>query len=1512
MLVVALSAAWAQDRDGDGLPDATDPCPSEAEPRQEARFGPGVLLPPLTLGSWYLVYRIEAGDLDGDGDVDLVTSAGSLLQQPGTTFVEVATPPGVLGDLDGDGDLDVVDDSGTTLAWYANDGTGAFGAPTWLGGFAWDIDELRVIVADLDGDGDLDLAGWEHQEPDYYYRTYVRYWVGENLGGGVFAAIRFLGSASTSTVSGIVAADLDGDGDLDLAHLDSTLRLVWEENTGGLSFTRHAVPSSLSGYGGIAAGDLDGDGAAELVLQEDFTSRLVVADGGPSGPTALRDVAHGISGDFAKLVVADLDVDGDLDVVVQGNALWWLENDGSGTLAAPETLDTIGRNALAVTDLDGSGRPDLVNGSGDPFWSEGVRWLPAIPTLNSDADGDGTCDADDTCPTDPTDPCTDTDGDRLSDAEEAGFATDPLLADTDGDGLDDFVEVYGPTDPLDPDTDGDGLLDGEDPCPTSGDADGDGVCDASDLCPTVSDPGQEDLDGDGVGDACDDCPDYPNPTQTLAVELVEDPTFPGRPELADADDDGDLDLFVVGGAQTLLRIADAGALAPATVLGEGLADVDMVDIDQDGVLDQLVASSNRYGYGDTVYWRRGVAGGGLQLTQTLTVPYEVSLVEATDFDGDGDIDVLGCDADLWIAENTGGQSFAASATLLAGTRCPTLADVDGDGDLDVVTNSGDVWENVAGTLAQRASLGTLSGPVVTDLDGDGDADLVLASLTVSVRENLGGFTYGPATPVAGAPSLRSVAVGDANGDGAPDLVVMTSAGALGWLEGDGALGFTYRPLMDLTGAFPTLGVAVGPLDLDTTSDIAWGDGWFRGLLPPDLDHDGICDSSDADRDGDGIDDADELTTDPGDPDTDDDGVLDGEEVALGTDPLLADSDGDGVDDGRELALDLDPLDDDTDGDGLLDGQELVSGTDPLLPDTDGDGLLDGQESDTDPLIADTDGDGLLDGEEAGHGTLPTVADTDGDGLLDGEEVALGTDPTLPDTDGDGLTDADELVLGTDPTLADSDHDGIDDGVDTCPIDPDGDGDGVCDVVDDCPADADPGQENVDGDPLGDACDPCPTVADPGGGQAFAAPALLVEWAPTSAVAVVDLDVDGAFDVVWGSGAQVGLTGGPTGQRVLIGDVVDVVALDVGDTDGDGHPDVFAAGAGGTLRWWAAGRQSPLPQPVGSAVGPVAARAADVDGDGRADLVVADRQGHEVLLFVAAGGAFSREVIDAQAIDLSDVDAGDVDGDGVLDLVASTGAEVRIYAQQGDGTFQASTVEPTGARVDALRLADLDADGDLDLVAVTGDRAVWMPGGATGFGAAVDLGRGLEDVVAVVAADLDDDGDVDVALAERDGGRLVRYDGLGGGAFAAGSSTLATGLSDLAMLPATGPDRVDLVLATDEGPAVAASGVAAPDLDGDGLCDADDPDRDGDGFEPPADCDDDDPSRSPGAVDVPGDGVDQDCDGADATEPPGTTTDGTSPGTRGCGCDTSPTLGSGVWMLVGGFLLRRRARRTPSK
>ncbi|MCF6239028.1 MAG: hypothetical protein L3J79_09535, partial [Candidatus Marinimicrobia bacterium] len=253
----------------------------------------------------------------------------------------------------------------------------------------------------------------------------------------------------------------------------------------------------------------------------------------------------------------------------------------------------------------------------------------------------------------------------------------------------------------------------------------------------------------------------------------------------------------------------------------------------------------------------------------------------------------------------------------------------------------------------------------------------------------------------------------------------------------------------------------------------------------------------ADTDGDGLSDGDEVnvySTDPTSSDTDTDSLLDGWEVQYGLDPLVGgffsddgrfgDPDDDGLANVTEQSAGTDPNNADTDGDGLPDNWErdysdpLVADTDTSL-DADGDGLDTLAESiaGSDPNNVDTDGDGLSDGDEVNiHGTDPTKADSDNDGLPDGWEVDNGLDPVdaadaVLDVDNDGLNSLQEYTAGTDPDNSDTDADGLSDAWEVMYGDPlladadtalDADADGL-DTLAESNAGTDPNNADTDGD-----------------------------------------------------------------------------------------------------------------------------------------------------------------------------------------------------------------------------------------------------------------------------------------------------------------------------------------------------------------------------------------------------------------------------------------------------------------
>ncbi len=158
----------------------------------------------------------------------------------------------------------------------------------------------------------------------------------------------------------------------------------------------------------ITGADLDQDGWRDLVFTNPGQNALGVYLGSSTGLTLTFPVA--LPGTASLLASADLDLDGDVDVVsaALGSADLQLVLNASGTLAYSTTLTTTtqGVNALRVADLDGQNGPDIVvttnaapnlivylnNGSG-VFTASAPTGVPTVTSLaTGDVDGNGTID----------------------------------------------------------------------------------------------------------------------------------------------------------------------------------------------------------------------------------------------------------------------------------------------------------------------------------------------------------------------------------------------------------------------------------------------------------------------------------------------------------------------------------------------------------------------------------------------------------------------------------------------------------------------------------------------------------------------------------------------------------------------------------------------------------------------------------------------------------------------------------------------------------------------------------------------------------------------------------------------------------------------------------------------------------------------------------------------------------------------------------------------------------------
>jgi hypothetical protein len=244
-----------------------------------------------------------AADLDGDGRVDIVAlnygdktislfqnvgTAGSLTTNSFAPPVVLAAPGGpyeaVVADLDGDGkpDLAVANSDSGTVSLYQNITTpGTLNTNSFAAGIDLPCGNTTstIMAADLDGDGKLDLvAGSVQSENISVFRNVS---TGGLLTTNSFAPrVDFATGYWTHTVA---IADFNGDGKPDIAvvgELPSVMSIFQNTSTPG-SFTTASLASRVDfGTGwnawGIAAGDLDGDGRPDIVFCNNYYSNIQI------------------------------------------------------------------------------------------------------------------------------------------------------------------------------------------------------------------------------------------------------------------------------------------------------------------------------------------------------------------------------------------------------------------------------------------------------------------------------------------------------------------------------------------------------------------------------------------------------------------------------------------------------------------------------------------------------------------------------------------------------------------------------------------------------------------------------------------------------------------------------------------------------------------------------------------------------------------------------------------------------------------------------------------------------------------------------------------------------------------------------------------------------------------------------------------------------------------------------------------------------------------------------------
>lgn len=224
---------------------------------------------------------------------------------------------------------------------------------------------VALVAADVDADGDADLAAGV-RDPDG-----LRVFVNDGQGSFTSRAPRVPGSVAFA----MCAADVDGDGAVDIVSVDrdqDLMSLYCNDGAGGFAETRLPTPRRPVG---VDAGDVDGDGRSDIVVA--CRGGFALWRQGDSG--SLEATMTPIGDSIGAVRLADLDGDGALDLVltvVNGggqDALQWIPNAGAPFAREVRRVGSfdhpLAASAIDAGDLDADGDVDLVVNAGVRFFT---------------------------------------------------------------------------------------------------------------------------------------------------------------------------------------------------------------------------------------------------------------------------------------------------------------------------------------------------------------------------------------------------------------------------------------------------------------------------------------------------------------------------------------------------------------------------------------------------------------------------------------------------------------------------------------------------------------------------------------------------------------------------------------------------------------------------------------------------------------------------------------------------------------------------------------------------------------------------------------------------------------------------------------------------------------------------------------------------------------------------------------------------------------------------------------
>ncbi|WP_299766142.1 T9SS type A sorting domain-containing protein [uncultured Dokdonia sp.] len=318
-------------------------------------------------------------DIDNDEDLDIICVINErIVSYDNTNGLGDMGLQKVIGRVYGEAELKTADINGdsyedlyvihgnSTLEWYSNDTQGSFDGPIFIDNTGYH----SPTAGDIDGDGDLDIVYYKNNNNTASFGYYIN----TNGQGNFSAPVNISLLVNSRGVNELILSDIDGDTDLDIIYAindgSGYGKIAWFENTDGLGNfgSQNIITSDPSNK--VITADIDSDGDLDIVSfssEDELVEWYENTDGQANFSSG--QIIDNTSFSFRprEMTLEDIDHDGDLDVIIasRNNAtLFWYEHlNGIGDFDSnPNVMSTDidGTNFVTTGDLNGDDISDIV------------------------------------------------------------------------------------------------------------------------------------------------------------------------------------------------------------------------------------------------------------------------------------------------------------------------------------------------------------------------------------------------------------------------------------------------------------------------------------------------------------------------------------------------------------------------------------------------------------------------------------------------------------------------------------------------------------------------------------------------------------------------------------------------------------------------------------------------------------------------------------------------------------------------------------------------------------------------------------------------------------------------------------------------------------------------------------------------------------------------------------------------------------------------------------------------